>query len=272
MRRQQYVEACSKFRESDSLDPSPGTRLNWALCDEKVGHLAEALEHARWVLDRLGADDNRRPIAERVAADLEKRVAYLTVRLVPGASGNSKVYLDGKQLAMHGEQETRAVDPGEHVIFVEQPSHEAGREVLTLRAGETAVREVAAGPQWHGREATASAFGPAGGRFWTLRRTAGFALVGGASAALAATAVMGVLALNESSIVSSECPGGFCSIRGFEAADRGRTFVHVGGVTLATAVAAATSAAFLLWPRGSATRESIAVLPGGAELMVTRGF
>lgn len=270
MRRHEYVEACQKFRDSEALDPSPGTSLNWALCDQHLGHFADALLHARWALDRLSPDDNRRPIAERITTDLERRVAYLTVVRSHTLDESAKVYLDGEPLPLeHGAVEARAVDPGEHVIFVEQPSHQGGREIVTLREGETQVREVSAGPKWEpSAQPTVRTSPPL--HPWTLRRTLGYTLVGGAAAAFATTVVMTALAFDASATVKAECPDELCTPRGFAAAERGRTFVQVGSVTLAGAVAGAVCAGVLLWPRRSA---ALAVpLPGGAGVSLVSRF
>ncbi|MFO0567610.1 MAG: hypothetical protein U0263_18270 [Polyangiaceae bacterium] len=34
-----YPTACAKFRESNRLDPAPGTVLNLADCEEHLGHV-----------------------------------------------------------------------------------------------------------------------------------------------------------------------------------------------------------------------------------------
>src|SRR5579859_4037675 len=102
MRRQSYAEACDDFRESDALDSSAGTTLNWALCEERLGHLVEALEHARWALERLGAHDVRYPIASRTLAELERRIARITVRAASVVEATARVYLDGVLLSSLG--------------------------------------------------------------------------------------------------------------------------------------------------------------------------
>jgi hypothetical protein len=262
MRRHQYLEACSKFQQSDGLDPSPGTRLNWALCDEKVGHLAQALTHARWALDRLSPEDDRHPIAARLVADLDQRVARLTVRLAPSVGASAKVYVDGEPLRMQGTDETRTVDPGEHVIFVEEPAHEGGRVVVTLREGEIALRAVSAGPGWRGRDDRARPVASPPPRAPAARRTVGYVLAGSAGIGLVATTVLGVLAVGERNVVARHCPDRVCDAEGFDAANRGRTFVNVGTLALGLSVANAAAAAILLWPRKSAAATSIVPLPG----------
>jgi hypothetical protein len=268
MRRHKYMEACAKFRESDVLDPSPGTKLNWALCDEQLGRLAQALEHARWALDRLNPADDRHSIAEGLAAALEKRVPRLTMRLSRGAGASAKVFLDGEPLAMKGTEETRAVDPGEHVIFVEQPLHETARWVVILQEGESSLREVSAGPEWstgQGAKRPALSTTP----HESTRRTAGYLLGGVAAASLVATGILSVLVASEQSIVTQHCPNKVCDPQGFEAGDRGRTYVRGAVMTLGVGVAGAVGSAVLLWPHSADTHAMASVVPlqGGAGVV-----
>src|SRR4051794_38040553 len=59
MKANQYALACSKFEESQRLDPAPGTLLNLAECEEKRGRLATAWQYLKHALDSLPANDDR---------------------------------------------------------------------------------------------------------------------------------------------------------------------------------------------------------------------
>jgi hypothetical protein len=272
MRRHQFIEACDKFQQSDELDPSPGTRLNWALCEESLGHLVQSLLHAHSALDQLSPEDDRHPIAARLVAELAQRVARLTVRLPPTVGPNARVYLDGEPLGMQGGDEARMVDPGEHVIVVEQAAHDAGRVLVTLREGESAVRAVSVGQEQRGVGAGARGLAPIRPRASSARRTAGYALAASAGVGLVATTVLGILAAGEHDVVARDCPDRLCNAEGFDAARRGRAFVNLGTVTLGFSVANAAAAAFLLWPTKSATAASVVPLAGGVGLGIVCRF
>jgi hypothetical protein len=271
MRKHEYLRACDKFRQSDAVDPSPGTTLNWALCAEEIGKLAQALEHARWALERLAPDDDRRPIAERVTADLEQRVPRLTLRLSPDTGPLARVYLDDEPIALREGEQTRAVDPGKHVVFVEEPRRPTARFVVTVREGEAVSRTVGAGAAWssEGREHPV-----VGGRRGApaVRSAFVYALAGVGVVGAATTAVMAVLAANEHRVVDLHCPGGLCDAQGFDAANRGRTFVHVGVLSLGLGVTSAAGAAILQWSWSRRDAVSFVPRPDGGAISVVRKF
>jgi hypothetical protein len=267
MRRRSYVEACDKFRASNSLDPSPGTQLNWALCDEQAGHLVQALEHARWALDRVGADDMRRPVAAQLAADLERRIPRLSIRL---ALPSATVSLDGEPLPMHGTEQTRVVDPGSHVIVVDAPAHETASVVVRLGEGESTARTVFAGPPRRAEGATSRELAPSTKR--GAARPIGYVLGASALANFAAAALLGGLALGQEGVVDRHCPAKQCDQEGFDAAQRARAFVNASALTFTLGVAGATGAAVLLWTQKATTAASVVAFPGGAGLALRAGF
>lgn len=245
MRRQSYAEACDDFRASDALDPSAGTTLNWALCAERLGHLVEALEHARWALDRLGVDDVRYPIASRTVASLESRVARITLRATSGTEVSAHVYLDGTLLPPLSHEQTRTVDPGPHEIRVEVPRHQTNHVVVSVGEGEIVVHSVLAGSPRPGPSAE-SPVAPMPRRASTAR-SAGYVLGGVALANVVAAAVLTGLALSERGVVENHCPSKRCDETGFEAGERARTFLNAATLTFSFGVADAAGAGVLLW-------------------------
>ncbi|HEY1554068.1 MAG TPA: hypothetical protein VGF94_04495 [Kofleriaceae bacterium] len=81
-----YVEACSKFAQSQDLDPQLGTLFNLAQCEDKVGKLASALAAYREVVAK-DTNPKRKALAAEYQSKLEPRVPRLIVQVAkPPAS------------------------------------------------------------------------------------------------------------------------------------------------------------------------------------------
>src|SRR3954468_9573036 len=74
MKRNQFKEACDAFAGSNEADPSPGTQINLALCNEKQGKIATAWS---WYRTAAGLADQRN---QKERADLARAEA---VKLEP---------------------------------------------------------------------------------------------------------------------------------------------------------------------------------------------
>src|SRR5688572_15173841 len=64
-KRGDHVTACVKFSESNRLEPTLGTQLNLALCEEELGNLLKAWHLLHVVTNKLPASDDRLQIARR---------------------------------------------------------------------------------------------------------------------------------------------------------------------------------------------------------------
>jgi hypothetical protein len=272
MRRHAYGEACTKFEQSEALDASPGTRLNWAICGAHLGQVAKALDRARGALESLGPDDDRRPIANRLVAELEPRVAHLVIRLGgPEATRASSLFVDGERVGLQGGETMRSVDAGEHVLLVEQPSHETGRFTVRLHEGETVDVSVAPGPGTDPHVGEPNHVPVAGGGP-SPRRIAGYVFAGGSVVGLAAAGVTAVLALEETKVVRLHCPDKACDSTGFDAAARGRELLAGSEVALSLGIAGAAAAAILLWPNVAGLHPTVTPLEHGAAFAFARRF
>src|SRR5262250_2040825 len=74
-RRGDHATACPKFRASYRLDPTVGTLLNVADCEEHDGHLVDALKRFEEAFGRLAPADDRVPYVRSRIRALEERVA-----------------------------------------------------------------------------------------------------------------------------------------------------------------------------------------------------
>ena len=117
VRHGDYAAAYKLFENSFDLDPTPGTMLNIADCEEHLGLLAEATNHFKVAAASMPAHDERLPmIAQRVAA-LEPRVPRVLFPAVLGATSQT-ILLDGLPLLAGSEgapfDKPILVNPGKH--------------------------------------------------------------------------------------------------------------------------------------------------------------
>src|SRR5262245_10219582 len=140
-----YAGACSKFRESERLDPAIGTVFNIADCEERQGHLARAWTLYREVAQRLPQSDGRRAIAEQRVSALEPKLPRLNVRLGPNAPATSRVEKDGVELGAASLGSELPLDPGAHVVRVSAPGRETQEYRVNLSEAEHLTLDVEPG-------------------------------------------------------------------------------------------------------------------------------
>jgi hypothetical protein len=201
-----YPKACEKFEASQNADPAPGTLLNLAVCEEKMGRLKNAQRHLTEVIPQLGAKDERLGFAKDLAAKIDARLPRLTLALPPGAPPDAAITVDG-QPAKPGE--ALVLEPGEHEIVLSATGRSQGRERVTLAELQREQRTVALGaPLEPGPDAKAAeGSGP-------LRRTIGIALGGVGVAGFITAGITGGLLLSKKSAVDARCPNKRCDAEG----------------------------------------------------------
>src|SRR5207247_1502616 len=74
MKAGNYKTACPKLAESYRLDPSTGTLLNLARCEEELGELATSWTKYQQLLDTAPGSDERRTIAQERLAGLQPKL------------------------------------------------------------------------------------------------------------------------------------------------------------------------------------------------------
>jgi hypothetical protein len=249
--------ACQKFRESHAREPAPGTLLNIANCEEKLGELNASLAHYEAVAALV--HDDRAKFATERAKTIRGRIPKLVVRLAPSIPSDARVERDGKPLPAASLGVPLLVDPGEHTLVLSVPGRADARMSVRLAERETRDVVLAAGPASLASTAhavpvlvpaTADA-GPAAEpsstsppsapfavRHATLLRGAGYASLGLGALGLG-TGLVGLLATaNAKSEADAECING-CTPAGLEAQDRGKS-----ASTLATAGFVASGVGF----------------------------
>jgi hypothetical protein len=267
--RGDYAAACPKFAESQRLDPSVGTLMNLAECEEHEGHLAQAWESWHEALDQLlRTNDERVEIARAHADDLDRRVPRLVVRLAPGAAG-ARVERDGVVLGAPSLGAALPVDPGEHRLVVRSSGHAPGETVVNLAEGERREVVVGVGPAESGPAGAAPSPLPdaAGASPW---RTTGFVALGVAGVTLVTAVVSAVLVAHDKSVVDASCDSArVCSPDGADAASAGKTWLVVNTVSSIVTVAAAGAGVALVLThpaRGPSVRLTPASFNAGASV------
>jgi hypothetical protein len=135
MEKGDYAAACAKLAESQRLDPSAGTVLNLASCQNKQGKIASAWA-SYLVAARLARTQNRANLAEEAkqrAAELEPKVSYLKVVLAERVPG-IQVKIDEVTLESAALGSKIPVDPGERNVSISAPGHKAAAMKVSIGA------------------------------------------------------------------------------------------------------------------------------------------
>jgi hypothetical protein len=147
-----YLRACVKFAKSQRLDPAPGTAINLADCQEKVGKLADALSAARKALDLLPDGDDRGARIEEQIRRLEVRVPRLTLRLSKAPPRGTRILLDGTELSNGDLGTPHEVNPGKHQLLLVFPDDREQEHELSVKVGESRRFTIDVPPSTAGRD------------------------------------------------------------------------------------------------------------------------
>jgi len=137
--------ACTRFAESDRLDPAVGTKLALADCEERRGRTATAWALYRAAFDKLPSSDARAPKVRERIDRLEPKLAKLIVELAAGAPAELEIVRDGNAMRSGVLGVALPVDPGAHVVVVRAPGAEDATFQAMAREGETVKLTVAPG-------------------------------------------------------------------------------------------------------------------------------
>lgn len=144
LRESDLNAACAKFSESYALNPHAlGTLLNVALCDEKLGRIASALEKftlARDLAAEMLANGDNEVAAHKKAAmthiaDLGPRIPHVTIEFVPPVVPGTTIVVDGKAYAKDKLAKV-PIDPGSHEVVVSAPGYLPYETTFAIAEGE----------------------------------------------------------------------------------------------------------------------------------------
>jgi hypothetical protein len=238
-----------RFEESERLEPAPGTELNLALCDEKLGRLAQAWQRFQQVVHALPANDERAVMALTHARALEPKLAWLSFSSGARFPASARVVSGSTHLTSASFGVALPFDPGVHSFEVRAPGRASRRYDVRLRAGERRRLELAAGVPLEVGGADRPPQRP-------LMSTLGIASAGGSAAALLASVGFGIVALDAKNTMGRECDTSGCSAAGLRAAARGETFAAVSTTAFVGSLVLGAAGAALFWGAGGSEAES----------------
>jgi hypothetical protein len=146
MKAGHYEQACPKLAESQRLDPSPGTLLNLAICEEHVGRVATSWVRFRELLDTIGKDDPRAQIARDHLATLSPKLPRLRLVIEDEPGVEVVVRLDGVELGATVLSDLFPVDPGDHRVEVAAGPGRTRSELVSVGLGATVERKLSLPP------------------------------------------------------------------------------------------------------------------------------
>lgn len=136
-----WADAYDKFVRVAAVKLTAGVRYHLALCQEKLGKLATALDgfhDAQKQAQADGASDVLRLVGKQLE-ELEPRVPRLTVHVVPPVD-DAVVRLDGTALASSLLGVAIPLDPGTHTVEASAPSPAPAK--ATIKMGERDVTSI----------------------------------------------------------------------------------------------------------------------------------
>lgn len=135
MKDGRYPEACSKFQESQRIDPGIGTMLYLADCFEKNSQTASAwavfLEAAA-AAKAAGQAEREKKARDRASA-LEPKLNRLSITVVPGGEvPGLEVKRDGNPISKALWGTPVPLDPGEHTVEASAPGKKPWSQKIKL--------------------------------------------------------------------------------------------------------------------------------------------
>jgi tetratricopeptide (TPR) repeat protein len=276
-------EAVVHLQESVRLDPELKALANLAECEGELGKLVIARTHWRSVqqLAAVGSNAAIEADAQKHVADLDARVATVTVHVGVDAPDDTRVTLDDAVLASADLAGPIPLDPGKHVLVARAAGREPGTVSLEVAEGqkkEIVVRPGAAGSALAPAATPASLSAtqaapeqppppPSAPESSSPWKTIGLVTAGAGVVGLGVGAVFGLKAMSDKS--SAACAGTTCPNAGAaselaSAQSAGTTstiFFVAGG-----ALAAAGATMWFLAPSGVQLSPAVGLNGAGATL------
>ena len=247
-------QSCDKFAASFELNPQAiGTLLNVALCDEKLGRIASAVE--KFTEARQRAAESQLPdyiaAAEEHITALTPDLPHVEIKFLGVQAPGTRVLINDRVIARLAEP--IAVDPGELVIVVSAPGRLAFETRLIVQKRDAKTVDV---PELKKGVTVKSS-----------RRTVGKITTISGGAAVATGIVLGLVARSRynEQFDSGACVEATkqCTAEGQTETEKARTLGWVG-TGIGTVGVAAVGVGLWLWltaPKESTEPRGVSVIP-----------
>jgi hypothetical protein len=261
-----FARALELFKQSQALEASPGTLLNIALTEEKLGRTASAWQNFQLVVEQFKADDDRMPIAKDGVARTAPRVPRIKIERAAGSPPTLSIKVDGSPLAANLVGAEQALDPGAHVVTTLVPGFDERRYDVTLTEGQRIALVVEPGK----RTLVAAPVGPISpvvATGWSSPQMAALGLVGAGVAGLGVGLATGLFAVAKKGELDAACPEPpACSAGGRRIEGEARSFANVSTGTLIFGGVAAVGGVvvLLVTSAGKSAQVSTSAGSGGA--------
>lgn len=291
-----YATGLARFEASQKLDPAPGTLLNIAECEEKLGKLVVAWTHFQQIIQQLPPKDERVPVAKQRVDGLSARIPRLRVTLAPGAPPSSKILQDDVELPGSLLGVEQPLDPGRHVVVVSAEGRPRRQYRVDLAEGEhksipvepgdaepAAPAVVAAPPPKPVQPSPTSTVSEPQDKPRPSDTRSGVPLgyiVGGAGiVSLGVGAVTGAMALGKKVTISAHCDDTkACDGEGIDAVSSAKTLSTVSTVAFAVGAIGVGTGLYIVLTQREDSRSSgetglwFTALPAGGSVSYGRAF
>ena len=264
--------AREKFVESYAADPAPGTLINWALCEEKLGRPAAALDLLKVAAQKLTPSHPKHAgVAKHIDA-LIKRVPFLRLRVSSDWPQGTVVLKDGVVVDPGALAQTQPQDPGAHIIEVKAPGRQDRRYEVSLMEGRTLEVTLEPGPKASSDAAPGSPEATPD-RAKSEERLMGFVIAGGGLAAVIAGTITGLMAkarLSDMEADPCDMQAKTCETQaGVNASHAGSTLATISTASFVTGAVALGLGGYFIFkdgPQKAATVPQPVVVAGPHEL------
>lgn len=269
-----YGPALEMFKKSYALEATPGTLLNIALTEEKLGKTASALQDFERVVSLFKADDDRMPIAREGVERTRLRAPRWKIERAAGAPPTLAIHVDGAPLAANLVGVAQAIDPGKHVIKTSVFGFEDRTYEVTLTDGQQLSTAVEPGKRTLVAAPVATA-GPGTGPALSGAVATSVMIWGAGVGGILVGATTGILAAMKKSELNTACPDpAKCSGEGLKTLGTAYSLADITTGALVFGGAALAAGATMFFVSGGAKTLFLTAGPtaNGAAMTATGRF